>query len=147
MTTKPTAEDRFWPKVDRRGPDDCWPWLASIHPDGYGRFGVNRKIVPAHRFSWELANGRPVPEGRVIDHLCRNRACVNPAHLDPVTNHVNVVIRGFAPASLHLRKTHCIHGHEFTPENTRVRKTPWGTGRQCRECDRLHEAARKRGAR
>ncbi len=126
---------RFWEKVDRRGPDECWEWTASVKPNGYGQFSVVRdgKWLKsyAHRYSYELIVG-PIPEGLQLDHLCRNKACVNPNHLEPVTNRENQ-IRGNGVGGLNFRKTHCKHGHEFTPENTYIR--PAGT-RECRACMR-----------
>ncbi len=81
--------DSFWAKVERRGPEECWPWTASLYTQtGYGQFwaGATRKsgvalTTTAHRFSWELANGRPAPKGSEVRHSCHNRSCVNPAHL------------------------------------------------------------------
>lgn len=83
----PTHERRFWVKVQCGGNDDCWPWLAAVDTHGYGRFklGTNRK---AHRVSYEMAVG-PIPPGMTIDHLCERKDCVNPAHLEPVPEHVN----------------------------------------------------------
>ena len=80
------AEVRFWRHVDDTG--TCWVWTASIRPDGYGEFRAGR-LVKAHRFAYEHLIG-PVPDGLHLDHLCRNRACVNPEHLDPVPNAVNI---------------------------------------------------------
>jgi hypothetical protein len=94
------TEARFWEKVNKDGPapehrpdlGPCWVWTASLNAgthQGYGHFGVGQKVVFAHRFSYELANG-PIPDDRPhIDHLCRNHACVRPSHLDPVTNRQN----------------------------------------------------------
>jgi hypothetical protein len=86
---RPVAE-RFWEKVDRRGPDECWPWTAATKGHGYGMFAVakvdGRVILrQAHRMAYELAVG-PIPEGLEIDHTCSVRNCVNPAHLEPVTH-------------------------------------------------------------
>lgn len=81
------VEKRFWHKVDKSG--DCWLWTAVKHRKGYGQFGNGQKIVQAHRFSYELANG-PIPDGMQVDHRCHNRACVNPAHLRLATNKQNI---------------------------------------------------------
>ena len=107
--------DRFWPKVDTSaGPDACWPWTASLTPDGYGRMSWHDGDIGAHRLSWILAHGMPVPDGLVIDHLCRVRHCVNPAHLEAVTQQLNLR-RG---VGTNAAKTHCPSGHEYTDANT-----------------------------
>lgn len=82
-----TPEQRFWSKVDKSG--DCWPWTASKHPDGYGQFILGGRLQYAHRVSWEWANG-PIPDGMEVDHLCWDRACVNPGHLRVVTHAQNL---------------------------------------------------------
>jgi hypothetical protein len=113
---------------------DCWNWTGALD-NGYGRFqGGPRgsKVHRAHRLAYELLVG-PIPEGLVLDHLCRNRRCVNPDHLEPVTNRINV-LRGEGWAASRARQTHCIHGHEFTPANTYV--DPKRGTRGCRECRR-----------
>ena len=108
-----TAAERFRTKVDRSAGDDaCWSWLGARSQTGYGRFWVDGKTVKAHRWAYEHLVG-PIPDGLTIDHLCRVRSCVNPAHLEPVSNRVNV-LRGDAPAARNARKTHCVRGHEFT---------------------------------
>lgn len=137
---------RFWAKVDKSGgPLACWPWLGSLAGYGYGRIWHRGRHVPAHRFAYELLVG-PIPEGMEIDHVkergCTRRNCVNPAHLEPVTRRVNT-LRGDSFAGQNSRKTHCIHGHEFTPENTGITKKQ----RFCRICkrraDREHEVRRR----
>ncbi len=122
-------EERFWPKVDKAGPDDCWEWQAAKTCDGYGRLTFQRQGHQAHRIAYELLVGE-IPEGLQLDHLCRNPSCVNPAHLEPVTCRENV-LRGHAYRALIAQ---CFRGHAFTEENTYW--APNGT-RQCIECRRF----------
>lgn len=125
----PKEVERFWSKVEQT--DSCWLWLASLSAEGrYGRFCIRGKDRRAHRVAYELLVG-PIPEGMTIDHLCRVRHCVNPSHLEAVTMKVNV-LRGNAFSATNARKTHCIHGHEFTPRNT-SKKT--NGGRRCLVCE------------
>lgn len=134
----PAAEMfRFWRKVNKT--ESCWEWSGGKSPAGYGTFSI-RDTDPlyAHRVAYEALVG-PIPSGLDLDHLCRNRGCVNPAHLEPVTRKVNI-LRGESIMAKNARKTHCRRGHEFTPENTRIR----ANGRNCRACDRIHEAHRNR---
>jgi hypothetical protein len=91
--------------------------------------GVGRVVKFGHRVSYEAFKG-PIPDGLTIDHLCRNRACVNPEHLEPVTMRVNC-LRGESPAAVHARKTHCPKGHEYSAENTYRHK---GNHRMCKLC-------------
>ena len=126
---------RFWSKVDRRSTDECWPWLASQNGMGYGQFRVgslrdgSRRLVLAHRTAYELLVG-PIPEGLTLDHLCRNPQCVNPAHLEHVTNAENIH-RGEG-GLFNARKTHCQQGHPYGGDNLYV--TPETLIRVCREC-------------
>jgi hypothetical protein len=123
---------RFWSKVDRRDDaEECWPWLASVQVarGGYGQFRVRPRTLRAHVIAYTLLVG-PVPEGMVLDHLCRNPPCVNPAHLEPVTQGTNSR-RGMAPTVIAFREGRCMKGHPMTPDNIAVK--PDGD-RRCRVC-------------
>lgn len=131
-----TEWDRFWAKVNAAGV--CWEW-TGWKSKGYGAFRTPTKHhVSAHRWSWEHLVG-PIPVGLDLDHLCRNKRCVNPDHLEPVTRKVNL-LRGWGYAGRYARATECKHGHAFTPENTRIK--PNGC-RACRKCARLAQIAWK----
>jgi hypothetical protein len=126
--------DRFWAKVLIDAETDCWNWNASTDHGGYGQFWADGRLHIAHRWSFEHFQDK-IPSGLDVDHLCRNRACVNPAHLEPVTRSVNLRRGVSAQAS----KTHCKYGHEFTPENTK--RLPASGYRMCRRC--IRERARR----
>ena len=128
-------EARFWQKVDKT--DTCWLWTAA-KAQGYGRFYCGGRLHAAHRWSYELLIG-PIPEGLHLDHLCRNPASVNPAHLEPVTQRENI-IRGTAPAAEHAAATHCPQGHPYDEANTYLAPNGW---RQCRTCRAVHSRRRK----
>ena len=136
---KRTDADRFWSKVIRDPDTDCWEWLGA-RVNGYGRFYTpERNAGLAHRWAYEHLVG-PVPEGLQLDHLCRNRGCVNPEHLEPVTQWENVM-RGRGLAAQNASLTHCRQGHELTPENVYIRAAnPW---RGCRICQREYDRRRR----
>lgn len=142
MKRLPLAE-RIAAKTELDPQTGCWNWTGLLGlTGGYGRISINDRDVYVHRAAWELANG-PVPEGFELDHLCRNRACVNLSHLEVVTRRENVH-RGMGTAGINARKTHCDRGHEFTPENVYRNKRG---ARQCRTCKRAYSRAYRRLAR
>jgi len=119
--------ERIWGKVKKgENPNDCWIWTGRKAPDGYGRFRHRGHAYAAHRICYNVFH--EIPHALVLDHLCRNKGCVNPAHLEPVTHRENLL------RSVRL-KTCCKHGHEYTPENTRLHG-PYLTKRACRTCAR-----------
>jgi hypothetical protein len=130
---KPTTAERFWAKVERPGPDDCWPWLAAKDSSGYGHMYVDGRLVLAHRFAYELLVGS-ITAGLTLDHLCRVRHCVNVAHLEPVTRRTNT-LRGETIAAAEASQTHCKHGHPFDEANTYYRRRRGRLHRSCRACN------------
>jgi hypothetical protein len=135
--TKVPSEERFWTFVFPEPNSGCWLWTGALHT-GYGRFGVKQGMVrQAHRVAWEITRG-PIPEGLQVDHLCRNTACVNPDHLEPVTPLVNT-LRSTSLSAINARKTHCFRGHLFDDVNTLIR----GGARNCRTCLDIYNAKRR----
>lgn len=134
---RPLMTERFWSKVDRSaGPDGCWLWTASRDRHGYGYFGVGQTLYKAHRMAWFLTYRRwPV---QVLDHLCRNPPCVNPDHLEDVSNKVNL-LRGNGWSGRHAQKTHCPQGHPYSGDNLVMYKG----ARLCRTCREALAIARR----
>lgn len=128
----------------------CWVWQGSLSHNGYGmvtaKTNDGRKTTRrTHRIMYEEMVG-PIPNGLVTDHLCRNRACCNPAHLEVVTQRENL-LRGETFNARHANATHCIHGHEFTPENTILERRVKGgpvVQRRCRACQKAKRATLSR---
>lgn len=110
----------------------CWNWTGAMGGSGYGGYLLHNKTFPAHRITYTMISG-DIPDGLTLDHLCRNRACVNPLHLEPVTNYENI-IRGNSLSAQNSRKTKCNMGHPLPAYKQ-------GQGRDCRPCNTI----RKRG--
>ena len=121
------VEDRLRAKI-HVADNGCWEWTGRRCQEGYGSLIINGRINLTHRISYELHVG-PIPEGLHIDHLCRNRSCCNPEHLEPVTPKVNS-LRGVGRGALNAAKTHCPQGHPYSGDNLRV---VCGR-RECRTC-------------
>jgi len=140
-----STEDRFWIRVDKNGPvpelrpelGPCWIWRGSVTPStGYGAFWWKNRLSTSHRFAYER-EGATVPDGLNIDHLCRNRRCVNSSHLEAVTTQVNL-LRGVGMSAQHAAQTHCFRGHPFDLLNTRFDNKG---RRHCRACKALGRTA------
>lgn len=126
---------RFWDKVEKT--ESCWVWFGA-KTGGYGQIKFGDRIHYAHRISYMLATGA-FPK-YMIDHLCRNPACVNPKHMEDVTNMTNS-LRGISPAAQNARKVVCKHGHPFDKENTYIGTN--GRFRTCRLCSKLRAERRR----
>lgn len=125
----------FWNRVDKDTESGCWIWGGATDRHGYGSVTINYKRHKAHRLAFELLKG-PLIVGMSLDHLCRNPSCVNPDHLEQVTQLENVR-RGDAMWVNGLRnaqKTHCKKGHAYTADNT---YRPKNGGRACRKCQSI----------
>lgn len=134
-----SIQARFWARVERRGPDECWRWTGgkgSGTKNGfYGRMSISHaKSRPAHQISWEIANGAPFPLGKNACHSCDNPWCVNPAHIWVGTQSEN--IRDAVTKGRHWspKKTHCKYGHALTDENRRQTSQGWS---RCLTCVRI----------
>lgn len=128
--------NRFWNKVYKT--DSCWLWIGSRLPTGYGTFRVGKKVKRAHRVSWELHNGPIIDGSLLVCHTCDNPMCVNPDHLFLGTNLDNMRDRNAKGRNPQVNKTHCPHGHEYTPYNTRI----YNKKRVCRACQKITNALR-----
>lgn len=131
------------------GPNGCWLWVRQMNNRGYGVIQTGaratRKQHLVHRVSYETFVG-PIPNGLVIDHLCRTPRCVRPDHLEPVTQQENTLRSPIAIAARWAARTHCDNGHEFTSENTRIRYREGRPSRVCRSCAINKKRAQRKAA-
>ena len=133
-----TVEERFWMKVNQDGANWCWLWTGNTTHNGYGQFTVDGRTRRAHRYAYQLLVG-PIDVDKELDHLCRVRPCVNPAHLEMVTRQVNQ-LRGEGVGAIAARRTHCPQGHPYDLFNTRI---IYNGRRRCRECQREQQYQRR----
>ena len=124
----------FWLKVDVRDAAECWAWQQSTGSHGYGQTWDGITVRLAHRVAWAVWHDSQLPEGMTVDHACRNRICVNPAHLRLMTNKENASMNG------NSRRTHCPRGHPYDNANTYRR--PITGHRLCRACVQARKEAR-----
>jgi hypothetical protein len=120
----------------------CWTWVGSRDPEGYGQSSRRGQVLKAHRMAWVALVG-PIEDRLQLDHLCRFRACVRPAHLEPVTHRENT-LRGIGPSARNARKTHCANGHSLSGSNLRITRRG---NRECVECRRIWNRENMRRAR
>jgi hypothetical protein len=133
---------RVWRRLVIDATTGCLIWTGATDGSGYGQIKLDGRAPKVHRIVWVWANGRSVPDGLTLDHLCRVHACANPAHLEPVTHRTNT-LRGQGLAADNARRTHCPRGHELTAGNLRPSRLARGC-RACLACDRERVAERHR---
>jgi len=136
-------EAHFWSRVQiPASVFSCWEWQKTITPKGYGQYRLNEKRVFAHRFAYELSFGS-IPDDLELDHLCRNRSCVNPLHLEAVSQYENGVTRSIRFAGEHREL--CPKGHKLTQKNTYKSKTGFLVCKECiRQRSNMHYGDQKK---
>ena len=129
-------------RLTNKSESGCWIWLGGKQSSGHGKIRIDGKTHQVHRVAFELARGR-VPAGLVLDHTCKNPSCINPKHLEPVTQRVNL-LRGNTIPALHAAKTHCPCGHPYSGDNLCINNRGQRVCKACkREADKKSRSARR----
>lgn len=128
-----TIDERIRSRMVCDDVSGCWNWAGAVSNRSYGSIYYEGRMQKAHRVMWIISRGE-IPNVMDLDHLCRNRICINPEHLEPVTRSENLLRSPLMDRN--SRRTHCIRGHEFTEENTRYR--PGSGHRTCITCMDMH---------
>lgn len=138
-----TLERRFYENVNKT--ETCWIWTGWKNKRGYGSLhtGPKKKQERAHRISVVLS-GREIPEGMYVDHICKNPSCVNPDHLRVVTPRVNALENSEAPSAKNAKRTHCMKGHELTPDNVNKKLYGMYGWRHCRTCQMVRASEKRK---
>ena len=145
-TTPPIPGDlsAFWAQIERRGPNECWPWVGTRHPRGYGIIRLEGINFRAHRVAYVLATGESI-RGLAVCHRCDNPPCINPMHLFVGTQADNLHDMIHKGRHHESQKTHCPSGHEYTAQNTYLNAA--SGGRVCRKCLVVHKRNWRRNRR
>lgn len=129
---------RFEKFISKDQSTGCWNWDGCLNQKGYDMFNINNHAYMSHRVAYTKFKNK-IAAGKVLDHKCRNRKCVNPDHLREVSPKINALENSLGASAINNNRTHCKKGHEFTKENTRITlvKTGKGVMRQCRACAKV----------
>lgn len=134
---------RLWRNVDRQHSGECWPWVKAVGPDGYARSKwPDGKLYYPHRLAVQV-DGRDIPDGMFVDHICRNRRCCNPSHLRIVSPGVNATENSLSPTAINKARETCVRGHSLSGGNLAIQVKNGMRKRRCRECARIYSHQRQ----